>query len=642
MPVILDILKDRVTLSSGWYPGVESDCKSIAGASWAPSRQLWSYPLTMQTLRRMRDVFGDELRPSAELTAWAKEETRRERRLKALATVHDSALLRVPQVAPILATAMDDRRYQRSAARFAASAGSFALFDEPGLGKTATCLAALIESDRWRGDVLIVAPLSSLSSVWARQVQMWTGNPYVVAMPEGASQRRKAMDEFWDLEPDDEPRILVINPAMLRRKYGHYCKKCNVWEEDHKDGRKRVTFPKKHHIEGHTLKRAVYSEEWPEILNHTWTAVVIDEADSVLSSNTPSGIKRNMQTQGAVDVGNNAEARYALTGTPLHGRELNIWGYLDWLSKQKMGGYWNFVDEYFEVANNGFGKEIRGVDPARRPELERIFDRWTLRRTRAEVRPELPLGQRNYVKLEMSKRQREQYKEFELMGETVLDSGSVSGMGVLSEMTRLRQMAYGVWRNDGSGHLTATDESPMADYIVEFLHARGITGTKAGDWLPEKGVAYKYVVGSQFTEVLDAIERALHKKKIRTMRIDGSVPLKERTRMTARFQSDDKVDRVMLIQTKTGGVAIELDAWCDEMIIADETFIADEQVQLEGRINNRSGRVAPRMWHYLVMMDTIAQRISSENVDQHRLQHELLDGRRGVDRALHLLKGISQ
>jgi SNF2 family DNA or RNA helicase len=639
MPVHIDIFKDRVTLKSGWYPGVESDCKSISGASWAPSRQQWSYPLTMQTLRRMRDVFGSNLKPSAAVNTWARDEARREKRLKGLASVHDSALLRVPSVAPILATATSTRKYQRSAARFAATAGSFALTDEPGLGKTATMLAALIEAGLWHGDVLIVAPLSSLSSVWERQIKMWTGNPYVVAMPEGAAQRRKAMDSYWDLDPEDEPRILVVNPAMLRRKYGHYCKRCNVWKEDNDNKRMKVTFPKSHHLEGHGVKRAVYSEDWPEILNNRWTAVVIDEAHTVLTSNTPSGIKTNMQTQGAVDVGKNTDHRFALTGTPLKGQEKNIWGIIDWLSGSTLGGYWNFIDEYFEVANNGFGKEIRGVDPARRAELESMLDRWVLRRTRAEVRPELPLGQRNYVKLDMTKRQRAQYEEFEFMGETMLDSGSVSGQGVLSEMTRLRQMSYGVWRNDGSGHLTATEESPVLEYIVEFLRARGITGTKTGDWLPEPGVAYKYVIGSQFTEVLDAIERGLHKKKIRTIRIDGSVNLKARTALTARFQSDDKLDRVMLIQTQTGGVAIELDAWCDEMVICDETFIADEQVQLEGRINNRSGRVAPRMWHYVVMMDTIAQRISSENVDQHRLQHELLDGRRGVKKALHLLRG---
>jgi hypothetical protein len=95
----------------------------------------------------------------------------------------------------------------------------------------------------------------------------------------------------------------------------------------------------------------------------------------------------------------------------------------------------------------------------------------------------------------------------------------------------------------------------------------------------------------------------------------------------------------MLIQTVTGGVSIDLDAWCDEMVILDETFVADDQVQLEGRINNRSGRVSPRMWYYVRVADTIQMKIAASNWSQHNLQHELLDGRRGVKKALHLIRG---
>ena len=101
----------------------------------------------------------------------------------------------------------------------------------------------------------------------------------------------------------------------------------------------------------------------------------------------------------------------------------------------------------------------------------------------------------------------------------------------------------------------------------------------------------------------------------------------------------DKRTRVMLLNTMTGGESIELDAWCDEMVIVDETFVADDQVQLEGRINNRSGRVAPRTWWYLTMADTVEERIAEGNWTQHNLQHKLLDGRRGVQTALHLIRG---
>jgi hypothetical protein len=75
------------------------------------------------------------------------------------------------------------------------------------------------------------------------------------------------------------------------------------------------------------------------------------------------------------------------------------------------------------------------------------------------------------------------------------------------------------------------------------------------------------------------------------------------------------------------------------MVILDETFVADDQVQGEGRINNRSGRVSPRTWWYLRTANTIEQSIAEGNWMQHDLQHKLLDGRRGVQTALHLIRG---
>jgi len=49
--------------------------------------------------------------------------------------------------------------------------------------------------------------------------------------------------------------------------------------------------------------------------------------------------------------------------------------------------------------------------------------------------------------------------------------------------------------------------------------------------------------------------------------------------------------------------------------------------------------VSPRMWHYVRTAGTIAQKIAERNYEQHNMQHELLDKRRGVKAALHLLRG---
>ena len=52
---------ERVTLRSGWRSSIAAECKQVAGASWSKTQNEWSYPLSMYTLRRLREVFGGAL-----------------------------------------------------------------------------------------------------------------------------------------------------------------------------------------------------------------------------------------------------------------------------------------------------------------------------------------------------------------------------------------------------------------------------------------------------------------------------------------------------------------------------------------------------------------------------------------------------
>ena len=633
MKVHLSLNKDRVELRSGWAPDMANRCKAVPGARWSPQKKAWTYPLSMATLRALRREFGQELAPEEPLLAWARTERRRERRAKGYAAHHDAAISLVPSVSPVLAEAMADRTYQRSGAAFSRIAGNYLLADEPGLGKTATSLAGLIEDGKWEGAHLVIAPKTALDATWGRQIRQWAPDATVFVMPEGAVNRAKEWAAF--VNDESTTKFLIINPAMIRRLYAHFCPKCEVWAEDVKA--KKAKWPKEHFIErGHPEKgkRVVRTESWPEIIEFNWTSITLDEAHDQLATYSPANVTQTMQ--GLLDIRKDAKL-VALTGTPIHGQEKNLWGALDWFGVNT-GGYWAFMESYMEVRKGFFGLEVYGLDPEKKTEFHRLIDRYVLRRTRAEARPDLPLGQRVDVTVEMTSKHRKQYEEFEKEGEVTIAGGTLSGQGLLSELTRLRQMAWGRWEYNG-GKLTPTTDSAKWEWLIEFLQARGITGKKTKDWLPEKGTAYKYVIASQFTEILDFLQAELGRKGISALKITGGVTGTARTNAVKMFQSTDTTNRVMLIQTITGGVSIDLDAWCDEMVILDETFIADQQVQLEGRINNRSGRVSPRMWHYVRTADTMDLKLAEANWAQHDLQHKLLDGRRGVKTALHLIRG---
>lgn len=627
----------RVILRCAYFPGISEMCKAVSGASWSKVNKQWSYPLSMQTLRRLREVFGQNLAPTERLLAWAREERARERATAVLGAANDAELMATPQIAPRAAEAMATRTYQRSGARYInAAAGQCVIADEPGLGKTITSLSGIMESGLWEGDHLVICPKTSVFSTWVSQISRWTGVE-AFGMPDGLAKRKAVIKQFF--ESDSPVRIMVVNKEMLRRHRQRFCKKCEMWEP-----KKSSSWPIEHHMEEHEAKTSIFAPQlkvnlWPEIVEHGWTSVIVDEAHSMLASYKPSNVSQMME--GMLDL--KAKSKIALTGTPLRGNELNLWGYLDWLGV-KTGGYWSFASQYFEIQSGFFGKTIGGLREDAREEFETFLNRYFLRRTRAEVRPDLPMGQRNDILVKMSDKHKKQYDEFEKMGEVALSEGTVSGKGVLSELTRLRQMAFGTW---SMGNKMRPDgESPKIEWLMEsFLAPRGINGKRATEFLPESGSGYKYVVASQFNEILDAVGSAMQKAGIEFSRIDGSVSGKKRLAVIEDFNSigadplSDK--RVMLLNSKAGGESIDLDAWCDEMVILDETFIADDQVQLEGRINNRSGRIAPRTWWYVRTEDTIEQNIAESNYAQHNLQHAILDGRRGIDIALHLIRGES-
>ena len=64
-------------------------CKRVLGARWSKDARAWTYPLDMETARRLRDEFGGELMLGPELKAWGWVERRKAEQLKGMVGVQD-------------------------------------------------------------------------------------------------------------------------------------------------------------------------------------------------------------------------------------------------------------------------------------------------------------------------------------------------------------------------------------------------------------------------------------------------------------------------------------------------------------------------------------------------------------------------
>jgi SNF2 family DNA or RNA helicase len=581
------------------------------GGRWDPDHKEWLLPLTIDMCKKLRSVHGDKLVISKSLNQWAWDARQAAEELATLVASASAELASVSVSHPALANAMTSRTYQQVGAAFIAKQKRALIADEPGLGKTLEAVAGLIEADCWRGLILVCAPLTSLRPVWERELARWASDAHtVIGVPkrqDNAAHRMNIQLQFMQhyVENPTQPHVLVVNPEMLRKG------------------------------------------QFPVLEHAVWQGLVVDESHRYLS-----GIKsaKNLTQTGKGLMGLKlAEdgVKIALSGTPMRGRPSNLWGTLHWLKPKQYTSFYRWAETYFLSSANrwsSYGKVIGDINPRMEQALYKSLDDIMLRRTKAEVVKELPAKQRVDVVIEMTDAQERMYKAMaasavaELEGMDLGDEfdtdSKLSAVGILAIMTRLKQFANCAWRYANVEGLKPKaimhpNQSGKTAWIEEFLEERGI----AGD---DRQGENKVVIASQFTEVIDSLESYLNSINVQTLKITGAVRERDRVAVTEDFQSAGGA-RVLLMNTTAGGVSITLDAFCDELVIIDETWTPDDQEQLEDRIH-RVSRIHQVTIYRLIGKDTIDEYIQSVTMRKDSVQKMVLDGRRGVD---NLILGIT-
>lgn len=508
------------------------------------------------------------------------------------------------------------RPYQRRAASWGARTGSFLCADEPGLGKTIETLGSIIADSKYHGHTgrqwhLIVCPSVAITNVWAPEIKRWLPdvNTAVLPLTGPVAARREALSEF---DPLAEHVFVVTNIESLRIKP----------EVNPRTNKKDVFKP----------KNAVI----PALFDREWDTVICDESHRALirtkgiSSQTRAGMK-------ALE----SRRRIALSGTPMRGKPEQLWGTLNWLRPDVYTAYWTWVAEYFTLSSNGYSNYVLGdLKPGGKKRLAEDL-RWImLRRTKAEVMPELPpktyagrwlepraehegkdplLG----IWLEPSPKQLRQIEQFADEA-VVLDEDDPSveliANGVLAQYTRARQLAGAVHTIKGNT-LIPTLDSPKYEWIENFI---------------EQLDGQRVVIASQFTSIIDAFSAGLREQGVACHVLTGKTSQKARTRMIDDFQSDDPSATVFFLNTAAGGVSVTLDK-ADHLVLLDETTIPDDQEQVEDRVH-RASRMHNVTIYYLRTLGTIEEEVAYIAAAREDVSKYLLDGARGIEFAKQVYK----
>lgn len=625
MAVKVELVGNKIQLTMPYSKIGTARAKKVRGAQWLPSKKRWQYPLDYNTCVEIRkqvtDAMGVELQIGPELWKWAENERDRLLAIPDPNSLERAELPVLEKAFPFAHEALNNRPFQTVGVKFAAEHRRVVIADDPGLGKTIQTIGAVIESNI-KGPILIVAPKAAAELTWPQQIAYWApGEHFTTLAGLKPSDRQKAIDLFQRKAYPEvgintgQRQWLIVNPYWIMVKA----------ELDDKGNYKRS---KHERDEG---KGMGYKME--EIFDIEWSAVIIDESHDILIANTMNRKKWTQVRIGAEHLWyRDNPMKIAMSGTPMRGKKENFFGTLQWLKPEHYTSYWKWADRHFDVLEDGYSRSVGGLkDPdSFYGDLKEVM----IRRTKAEVAKDLPAkiygGTRLDpddeespvgVWLDMTGVQATQYASMLRDGAVNVEGGTMIANGILSEWTRLKQLATSAGKFRGEKFVPAAPSNKM-DWTLEFLAERGIAKKPEGDG--------KVILVSQFSEVCKFMQDTLSAEGIPSFILTGDTPFKRRQEAMEAFQSDSTAVRVFILSTKAGGVSLTLDA-ADDVVIWDETFIPDNQLQVEDRAHRVSRPDHQVSIWYLRTRGTIEEAIAATTGGRQGVMDLILDKSRGVE-----------
>lgn len=602
----------------------------------------WTVPLSLESCHLLRQKFGRQLDVGMELRRWARGVVENRKRMAELAAADDADLEILPDAAPRLTKAMSARTYQRVGARYVADNHATLIADDPGLGKTLIALGGIIEA-QVPGPYLVIAPKTAADSVWRREILRWLPREHrVVTLPQLRYQR----DRKIRLTHYTDTTWLIIHPEIVMVQAWWLCHECGVKTPE---GAKQKRQLDCNHIRDSKKTKTVVDPNYPKLFEMEWGAIIVDESHESLirRKGAPTQRRRGLDLLKLRGDG----IRLAMSGTPFDSKPHQLWGTLNWLDPKQYSAFHRWAELYWQKGGHT-GFEIGEFRKDREKMLWDSLAAISLRRTKAEVAkdlppkmyigspltnadPDSPIG----IWLPMDGKQERAYREMELTSTTELTSGRLEAITALAEITRLKQLACAY------GDIITHEKNGA----IQYKYNPSLPSNKF-NWtveaLEEWGYPYdpltKVVIVSFYTGILGMFQAGIERHfKTRSSQplctaITGRTPMNQRRAIIDRFnQRDRHSPQVMLLNVKAGGTAITLDT-ADRMIFISETRIPDQQSQAEDRIHRVSN---PRhcMYYYLRSLDTVDVGTALVNKEMDRATHRLLDVRRGVEYARHVL-----
>ncbi|UYM06798.1 DEAD/DEAH box helicase [Solicola gregarius] len=424
------------------------------------------------------------------------------------------------------------------------------LADDMGLGKTITLIALHLvrhERDPRTGPTLVVCP-ASLMGNWEREVERFApGTP-------------------------------------VRRFHGQ-----GRSVDDVRDGFVLTTYG--------TMRR-----DAERLGSVAWGLVVADEAQHV--KNHRSSTARELRRIGA-------DARVALTGTPVENNLAELWAILDWAVPGLLGTPAQFARQYA-----GPIESERDAVVAER--LKRLVGPFMLRRHKTDpgIAPELPRKTETDQFVSLTDEQIGLYEAAvrEGMSEVTAGGAAIERRGrIFAMLTALKQICNHpaqYLREDEPRLPGRSGKLELLDELLDVI-------------LSEDGAA---LVFTQYVAMARLLRRHLVARGVDVYLLDGSTPVARRQEMVDGFQAGEV--SVFLLSLKAAGTGLNLTR-ADHVVHYDRWWNPAVEDQATDRAY-RIGQTRPVQVHRMVVEGTIEDRIAAMLGGKRQLAAAVLEVGRGV------------
>lgn len=372
------------------------------------------------------------------------------------------------------------------------------LADEMGLGKSIQLIYLIKEVLKEKRDAkfLIVAPTALIYN-WKNEFDKFGQGIKYKVFAENKEARKH------DLENIDNVNVLITTYGLVRRD------------------------------------KDLYDDKLFEI-------IALDEAQNIKNNNA-------QMTRAVKSL--HANAKFALTGTPLENSVLELWSIFDFIMPGYLANLLNFNRKY----------NVKDVDGDNLKTLENLNSQikpFILRRKKKDVVKELPDKLENNIFIDLNPEQKKIYvaeleKTQKELDEILATEGFKKGnFKILQLLLKLRELCIDprmVYENYNGGSAKVENLVSLVKDIISNGH--------------------KILLFTSFKMALDIVNREFTNNNISTYVIDGSVSAKKRMELVDKFNNDDT--NVFLITLKSGGtglnltsadVVIHLDLWWNPQV----------------------------------------------------------------------------